>query len=54
MSGGGLSEARLERMHDLMAAYVEGGQMPLELVGSERFGTGVVSLVYRSSDEKGS
>jgi dihydrofolate reductase len=31
-----------------------GGQEILELVSSETFGTGVVSLVYRPSDEKGS
>jgi dihydrofolate reductase len=31
-----------------------GGREILELVSSETFGTGVVSLVYRPSDEKGS
>jgi CubicO group peptidase (beta-lactamase class C family) len=36
MSGGGLSEARLERMHDIMAAYVERGHVP-----------GMVNLVAR-------
>src|SRR5215208_1961188 len=39
MSGGGLSEARLERMHDIMAAYVERGQVP-----------GMVTLVARRDD----
>ena len=28
MSGGGLSEARLGRMHGTMAAYVERGEVP--------------------------
>jgi CubicO group peptidase (beta-lactamase class C family) len=36
MSGGGLSEVRLERMHDIMAAYVERGHVP-----------GMVTLVAR-------
>ena len=39
MSGGGLSEAKLERMHDIMAAYVERGQVP-----------GMVNLVARRDD----
>jgi CubicO group peptidase (beta-lactamase class C family) len=39
MSGGGLSEARLERMHDTMAAYVKRGDVP-----------GTVTLVARRDD----
>ena len=39
MSGGGLSEARLERMHDIMASYVERGQVP-----------GMVNLVARRDE----
>ena len=39
MSGGGLSEARLQRMHNTMAAYVERGQVP-----------GLVTLVARRDD----
>jgi CubicO group peptidase (beta-lactamase class C family) len=39
MSGGALSEARLERMHDTMAAYVERGDVP-----------GMVTLIARRDD----
>ena len=39
MSDGGLSEARLQRMHNTMAAYVERGQVP-----------GLVTLVARRDD----
>jgi hypothetical protein len=36
MSTGGLSKARLDRIHDVMAGYVEHGQVP-----------GIVTLVSR-------
>jgi CubicO group peptidase (beta-lactamase class C family) len=39
MSGGGFSEARLERMHDTMAAHVESGHVP-----------GMVTLLARRGD----
>ncbi|HKB48453.1 MAG TPA: serine hydrolase domain-containing protein, partial [Ktedonobacterales bacterium] len=39
MSRGGLSEARLGRMHDVMAGYVERGEVP-----------GVVTLVSRRGE----
>jgi CubicO group peptidase (beta-lactamase class C family) len=39
VSGGGLSEARLERMHDTMAAYAERGDVP-----------GMVTLVARRDE----
>src|SRR5918911_3666412 len=39
MSSGGLSEARLERMHDVMSSYVERGHVP-----------GMVTLVARRDD----
>ncbi len=38
MSTGGLSKARLRRMHDVMAGYVERGQVP-----------GIVTLISRTS-----
>jgi CubicO group peptidase (beta-lactamase class C family) len=39
MTGGGLSEARLARMHDVMAGYVERGEMP-----------GLVTLICRRGE----
>jgi len=39
MSTGGLSEARLGRMHDIMAGYVERGEVP-----------GIVMLVNRQGE----
>jgi hypothetical protein len=39
MSTGGLSKARLDRMHDIMAGYVERGEVP-----------GVVTLVSRRGE----
>jgi CubicO group peptidase (beta-lactamase class C family) len=41
MNGGGLSEARLERTHDIMAAYVERGHVP-----------GMVNLIARRDVER--
>ena len=38
MSTGGLSKARLRRMHDVMAGYVERGQV-----------RGIVTLISRTS-----
>ena len=39
MSRGGLSKARLDRMHDVMAGYVERGDVP-----------GIVTLVSRRGE----
>ncbi|UQS22585.1 MULTISPECIES: hypothetical protein [Amycolatopsis] len=39
MSTGGLSEARLDRLHDVMAGYVERGEVP-----------GVITLVERHGE----
>ena len=62
MTGGGFSEARLERMHDIIAAYVARGSVPgmvtlvarrddvrVDVIGSKTLGTGVASLTYRPS-----
>jgi hypothetical protein len=39
MSAGGLSKARLDRMHDVMAGYVERGEVP-----------GLVTLISRRGE----
>jgi hypothetical protein len=39
MSNGGLSKARLGRMHDVMSGYVESGHLP-----------GLITLVSRRGD----
>ena len=53
MSGGGLSRARLERMHEVMASYVDRERLPGLVTGLNRRGEVYVDVIGMTAFENG-